>query len=131
MEETSGGSDAGRRGLGGSLRSLATGVVGLVAAHVELFGVELQEEKQRLIELAVLGACALALFAMTLLLATFAIVIWLWDHYRLESVFALAVLYALAGAIVVFILRKKLESHPNPFAASAEELEKDRERLLP
>ncbi len=131
MEDESGGPEPDRRGLGASLRGLATGALGLVATHVELIGVELQEEKHRLIEVAVFGACALALFAMALMLATFCIVVWLWDSYRLESVIALTVVYAALGGWALFMMQKKLAGHPNPFATTAAELEKDRERLLP
>jgi uncharacterized membrane protein YqjE len=131
VEDSSGGTDLGRRGIGASLRGLATGTFALLAGHVELIGVELQEERQRVVELAVLGACALVLFGMALLLATLVIVIWLWDSYRLESAIALTILYGALGACAVYLMRRKLASHPNPFAATVAELEKDRENLRP
>lgn len=129
MEDDSGGAEPVRRGLGASVRGLATGVLGLLATHIELIGVELQEEKHRLIEVAVLGACSLVLFAMVLLLATFCIVVWQWDSHRLETIIGLTVLYAALGAAALFTMKSKLSTHPNPFAATAAELEKDRERL--
>jgi uncharacterized membrane protein YqjE len=131
MEDESGGTEPARRGLGASLRGLATGALGLVATHVELIGVELQEEKHRLIEVAVFGACALALLAMALLLATFGIVAWFWDTHRMETIVCLTVFYAALGAWALFTMQRKLEAHPNPFASTASELEKDRERLQP
>jgi uncharacterized membrane protein YqjE len=129
MEDDSGGVEPVRRGLGASVRGLATGVLGLIGTHIELIGVELQEEKNRLIEVAALGACALVLFAMVLLLATFGIVVWQWDSHRLETIIGLTVLYALLGAAALFAAKSKLAAHPNPFAATAAELEKNRERL--
>jgi uncharacterized membrane protein YqjE len=131
MPDTGGAAEPGRRGLGASLRSLATGALGLVAAHVELVGVEIQQEKERVAELAVLGACALVLFGMALLLVTLLIVAALWDSYRLFAIGGLAVVYFALGAYAVASIRRKLDAHPNPFAGTAAELDKDRERLMP
>lgn len=131
MEDSGSGSEPHRRGIGASVRGLAAGVIGLLASHVELAGVEVQEELQRVVEIAILGACALALLAMTLLLATLVIVIWLWDSYRLQSAIALTILYGALGAYALFVMRGKLASHPNPFAATVAELQKDRENMQP
>ena len=131
MPDTGAGADPGRRGLGGSLRNLATGALGLVAAHVELVGIEIQQEKERVAELVVLGAGALVLFGMTLLLVTLLIVAALWDNYRLLAIGGLAILYFALGAYAVISIRRKLDAHPNPFAGTAAEIEKDRERLMP
>ena len=130
MPDAGGVAEPGRRGLGASLRSLATGALGLVAAHVELVGVEIQQEKERVAELAVLGACALVLFGMALLLVTFLIVAALWDN-RLLAISGLAVVYVGLGAYAVASIRRRLDAHPNPFAGTAAELDKDRERLMP
>jgi uncharacterized membrane protein YqjE len=131
MDESGNQTESGRRGLGASLRGLVTGTLGLLSAHVRLFGVELQEEKERIAELAVLGACALILFGMVLVLVTLLVVAAFWDSYRLQAIGGLALLYAILGGAVVLIMRRKLDTHPNPFAATAEELEKDIRRLHP
>ena len=129
MAEAGGGTEAGHRGLGASLRGVVTGLLGLAATHAELVGVEIQEEKERIAEIAVLGACAFAMFAMTLLLITLLIVVVLWDSYRVQSVVGLAILYGGLGAAALIGIRRKLAAHPNPFAATAAELAADRERL--
>jgi uncharacterized membrane protein YqjE len=131
MPDTGEPAEPGRRPLGASLRSLATGALGLVAAHVELLGIEIQQEKERVAELMVLGACALVLFGMTLVLLTLLIVAALWDSYRLPAIGGLAMLYLALGIYLVSSMRRKIDSHPNPFAGTAAELEKDRERLMP
>jgi uncharacterized membrane protein YqjE len=131
MRDTGGAAEPGRRGLGASLRHLATGALGLVAAHVELVGIEIQQEKERVAELVVLGACALVLFGMALILVTLMIVAALWDSYRLFAIGGLAILYFSLGAYAVHSMRRKIDSHPNPFAGTAAEIEKDRERLIP
>lgn len=131
MEQESGDAEAPRRGLGASLRGLAVSTAGLLATHLELLGVELQEEKHRLIEVAMFGACALALLAMALLLATFGIVAFFWDSHRMETIICLTVFYAALGGGALFLMLRKLETHPNPFAATAVELGKNRDRLHP
>jgi uncharacterized membrane protein YqjE len=131
MPDTGGAAETGRRRLGSSLRNLAAGALGLFAAHVELLGVEIQEEKGRVAELAVLGACVLVLFGMALLLVSLLIVAALWDSYRLSAISGLAVAYVALGAYAIAGIRRKLAAHPNPFSATAAELDKDRERLRP
>jgi uncharacterized membrane protein YqjE len=129
MAASSNEAESGRRGIGASLRGLVTNTLGLLSAHVQLFGVELQEEKERLVELAVLGACALVLFSMALLLVTLLVIAALWDNYRLQSIIGLILLYAGLGVAALATIRRKLDAHPNPFAATAAELDKDLNRL--
>jgi uncharacterized membrane protein YqjE len=121
--------ESGRRGLGASLRGLITNTFGLISSHAQLLGVELQQEKERVAELAILGGVALVMFGMVMLLVTFLIVAAFWDSYRLQSVAGLALLYAVFGVAAGLAIRRKLDSHPNPFAATAAEIEKDIERL--
>lgn len=118
-----------RRGIGASLRGLVTNTLGLLSIHFQLIGVELQEEMQHVASLAVLGACAMVLFAMALLLLTLLIVAALWDSYRLQALLGLMLLYGGLGIAALIVIRRKVEAHQNPFAATAEELEKDIERL--
>jgi uncharacterized membrane protein YqjE len=121
--------DSGRRGLGASLRGLVANTLGLISSHARLLGVELQQEKERVAELAILGGVALVMFSMVMLLVTFLVIAAFWDSYRLQSVAGLALLYALFGLAAGLAIRRKLDSHPNPFAATAAEIEKDIERL--
>jgi uncharacterized membrane protein YqjE len=121
--------ESGRRGLGASLRGLITNTLGLISSHAQLLGVELQQEKERVAELAILGSVALVMFAMVMLLVTFLIIAAFWDSYRLQVVAGLALLYAMCGLAAGLSIRRKLDAHPNPFAATAAEMEKDIERL--
>ena|ERR1700722_9127875 len=121
--------ESGRRGLGASLRGLIANTLGLISSHALLLGVELQQEKERVAELAILGAIALVMFGMVMLLVTFLIIAAFWDSYRLQTVAGLALLYAVLGLGAGLAIRRKLDSHPNPFAATAAEIEKDIERL--
>jgi uncharacterized membrane protein YqjE len=121
--------ESGRRGLGASLRGLIANTLGLISSHAQLLGVELQQEKERIAELAILGSVALVMFGMVMLLVTFLIIAAFWDSYRLQSIAGLALLYTVFGVAAGMAIRRKLDAHPNPFAATAAEIEKDIERL--
>ena len=70
-------------GVWASLKRIGDTLLATVQNRVELFAVELQEEKCRLVE-AILCAAALASFGMmTLSLVTFTVVILFWENGRL------------------------------------------------
>jgi uncharacterized membrane protein YqjE len=121
--------ESGRRGLGASLRGLIANTLGLISSHAQLLGVELQQEKERIAALAVLGSIALVMFGMVMLLVTFLIIAAVWDGYRLQVIAGLTLLYAIIGVGAALGIRRKLHSYPNPFAATASEIEKDIEHL--
>ena len=129
MEESGNKTESGRRSIGASLRGLVSNTLGLLSVHFQLIGVELQEEMQHVAGLAVLGACAIVLFAMALLLLTLLVVAALWDSYRLQAMLGLALLYGGLGIAALLAIRRKVDTHPPPFAATAAELEKDLKRL--
>jgi uncharacterized membrane protein YqjE len=131
MSEPDRATEPGHRSFGSALRGIASNSLGLLASHVQLLGIELQEEKERVAELAILGACALVLFFMVLQLITLLIVVALWDTYRLHALVGLALVYGGLGVVAVVLIRRKLNGHPDPFAATVSELEKDMHQLRP
>ena len=113
--------------LGTLLRkTFATGI-GALKNRGELFMVELQEEKSRLISLIILGVGALFLAMMTLLLSTGAIIFLVPEDYRLYAVGAFAALY-LAGTIWAVLSLKALLKQI-PFGDTMAEFKKDSERM--
>jgi len=116
-------------GRTGPLRDLLGAAVGLLGTHVELFGLELQEEKERLRELLLLGILAGAGLTLGLLLASAFLVVLFWDSYRLQVLGALILACLGLSAWAFAALRRRLTAHPNPFAASVAELERDRQHL--
>ena len=95
-----------------------------LACRVELFLVELKEERVRAVVALLLivagGICAL----MTLVLLTVMIVILFWDQYRLPVLAVLTAAYA-TGAVSAFVsLRRRLRRWEG-FAASLEQIKKD------
>jgi uncharacterized membrane protein YqjE len=112
-------------------RRLGAAVLGLLHSHVELFGIELQEQKARTVSLLLFAGLALV-FALLLLVGLSALVmILVWDTYRLTGIISLCVFYILAAAFCGLRLKAAVFDESTPFHATLEELANDRERLLP
>ncbi|EXF92642.1 membrane protein [Pseudomonas fluorescens HK44] len=110
---------------------MSAAFLGLLRSHVELFGIELQEQKARTVSLLLFAGLALV-FALLLLIGLSALVlILLWDTYRLSGIIGLCVFYALAALFCGMRLKAAIFDETSPFNATLEELANDRERLLP
>lgn len=115
-------------GVWTSLKRLLDGVLATAQNRIELFAVELQEEKCRLVE-ALLCAAAVATFGiMTLSLLTFTIVVLFWDNGRLAALGCLGVLHLAGTALAWRALQLRLK-RGSAFAGTVEELKKDRSCL--
>lgn len=116
---------------GSSSRRLGAAILGLLHGHVELFGIELQEQKARTLSLLLFAGLALV-FALLLLTALSALLlVLLWDSYRLAGIIGLCVFYGAAALFCGLRLKAAVHDEASPFSATLEELAKDRERLLP
>ncbi|MDD1015981.1 phage holin family protein [Pseudomonas rubra] len=118
-------------GAGPSSKRLGAAVLGLLHGHVELFGIELQEQKARTLSLLLFAGLALV-FALLLLTALSGLMlVMLWDSYRLAGIIGLCVFYAIAALFCGLRLKAAVFDESSPFSSTLEELAKDRERLLP
>ncbi|OLS62940.1 phage holin family protein [Pseudomonas putida] len=116
---------------GSSSRRLGAAILGLLHGHVELFGIELQEQKARTLNLLLFAGLALV-FALLLLTALSALLlVLLWDTYRLAGIIGLCVFYGVAAVFCAVRLKAAVHDELSPFSGTLEELAKDRERLLP
>jgi len=116
---------------GSSTRRLGAAFLGLLHSHVELFGIELQEQKARTVSLLLFAGLALV-FGMLLLVGLSALVLILvWDTYRLAGIIGLCVFYSLAALFCGLRLKAAIFDESSPFHATLEELANDRKRLLP
>ncbi len=127
-EENPSAQEAGR---GPSPKRLSASLLGLLHGHVELFGIELQEQKANSLYLLLFGGLTLV-FALLLLICLSALVlVMFWDTWRFEAVGGLCVFYLLATIFCGLRLRAAVDDDESPFSATLEELARDRERLLP
>lgn len=123
--------DSSTTGASASSRRLGAAVLGLLHSHVELFGIELQEQKARTVSLLLFAGLALV-FALLLLVGLSTLVLILfWDSYRLAAIIGLCVFYTLAAIFCGLRLRAAVFDESSPFHGTLEELANDRERLLP
>jgi uncharacterized membrane protein YqjE len=117
-----------KSGVWVSLKRILDTLLATAQNRVELFAAELQEEKCRLVE-AILCAAAVAAFGMmTLTMVTFTIIFLFWENGRLHALAALSVLYLTATIMAWRALHLRLKAR-SPFAASVDELKKDRSCL--
>jgi uncharacterized membrane protein YqjE len=114
-----------------SLRRFGAAVLGLLHGHVELLGVELQEQKTRTVQMLLMAGLALV-FALLLLVALSVLVlIVFWDSYRLQAAIGLCLFYIGGCLFCAWRLHLLVTDEGSPFSATLDELARDRERLLP
>ena len=114
-----------RPGLFGSSKRLLNTVLAIAENRLELFLVELREERFRLFN-ALLLVCGLAAFGfMALLLGSFTLVVAFWDSARLTVLTALTAGYGLTALGIFWRLTVRFKNWP-AFEATLDELKKDR-----
>lgn len=114
-----------------SPRRLGAAFLGLLHGHVELFGIELQEQKTRTLQMLLLAGLALV-FALLLLIGLSVLVLLVfWDNYRLQAAIGLCLFYIAGSAFCAWRLHLLVSIEDSPFSATLDELARDRERLLP
>lgn len=113
----------------GSLRLLGEHLLAGVAERVELFSLELREEKIRQARILA-WTCALAFSViMTCTLASVALVFCFWESARLAVLGGLTAAYCVAAVALAAAFRRFLARQPRPFAATLQELDQDRKWL--
>jgi uncharacterized membrane protein YqjE len=114
-----------RQGVFASLRRLLKTILAIAHNRLELWLVELQEERWRLFDALLLAGVVVILAMMTLLVATVAIVVVCLKANRLDLVVALTLLYLVATIVGYWRLRTRLKNWA-PFSATLAELKKDK-----
>lgn len=116
---------------GSTARRLGAAVLGMLHSHIELFGIELQEQKSRTVSLLLFAGLALVFALLALVAVSGLILILLWENYRIPGMIGLALFYLLAGLFCAMRLKAAIFDESSPFSGTLEELANDRERLLP
>jgi len=109
-----------------ALRSLGDGLLDGLQERLELFTVELQEEKFRLMQIFIWICAAVFTGMMVITFASLTLVYLFWENARLAALGGLTVLYAVAFAALVVGLRRFLARQPQPFAETLHEIRDDR-----
>jgi len=118
-----------QRGLFASSKGLLGTGVTLLHNRLELLGVELAEERSRLISLLVYGAAALVCLLTGLIFLAMLLTVMLWDNNRLLALGVFAALFIGAGSASLVFAMSQARAGSKLFSASLAELRKDRDAL--
>jgi len=108
-----------------SVRRVGSSLLGLLRTRVELFAVEVQEEKLRAINLMVWFAAAIILGAAGVLVAFGALSLFLWQTAGYGGLVGLALAALAAAATTLWVVRRRILHGPPPFGETVAELRKD------
>ena len=122
-------SDSQSRGWMGSFRRLTDSLLALISNRIELFAVELQEEKLRFFNLLVWVCLAMILGMAGFLVGLAALSLWLWNTTGYAGLIGLALLTLALAAGIMFGIRRQIRASPPPFAETMAEFKKDAECL--
>ena len=124
--------DSGKAPAGGilhSLRSVGPALIALAHTRVELFGIELAEERGRAASLAFNGALALLFAGLALLMANLLVLAICWETHRYHAIVGLMAVYAAGALYLVMRIKGALAARPPMFEATLAELKADLEAL--
>lgn len=115
-------------GFLGSIRRMFDNAIGAVHSRVELVVLELQEERDRAVNVLVWSGIMLFLIFMAIVAFTFCVVVALWQ-YAVWVGLGFGGLYLIGAVIAANVIRKRLKA---PFfSETLNQLRKDREWLSP
>ncbi len=106
-------------------RRLVAGVLALAEKRLELFTIELQEEKLRLFNLLWRAVAAVVLGFLALITATALLVVCLWETAPVLTLLVVTLAYGLTAAGLAWSIVRQLRQGPRPFAATVAEFRKD------
>ncbi len=113
-----------------SIKALLLTFVDSLHTRIEIASTEIEEERERLEEILLLGVACVFCICMGVLLASLFVVAYFWDTlWRNQVVAFVTLFYLVCGGIFVCIIRSKLRHKPRLFATTLSELAKDRDRL--
>jgi uncharacterized membrane protein YqjE len=96
--------------------------------RVELFLIELKEERARFFDALLLAAVGIVCALMALVMLTFTVVVAFWETHRLPVLVLVTVVYAVAAAAAFINLRARLQRW-RAFSETLEQIKKDRSCL--
>lgn len=120
---------SGQRGLFASTKGLLGSGITLLQNRLELLGVELAEERVRLLSLLAYGAAAFVCIAAGLIFLAIFLTVLLWESNRLLALGIFSALFLGAGIASLTLAMSLARSGSKLFSASLAELRKDSESL--
>lgn len=112
-------------GLLASARGALSTLVDILRTRLQLLGLDLEEQGQRLLHTLVLALVAATLFIVGVVCVGLLVTLWLWETHRLLAVAFVLVLLFGGAALAAWLSMRRLKAHPRPFEASLQELDRD------
>ena len=113
------------------IRQLAASLLGHAAMRVELLSIEVQEEKARLVRLAISAALVSALLIVSVVLAAILVLAIYWDTpYRVNAAAWLVGIFSIFTIGSGLFLSAQLRVASTLFTTSAGELRRDADTLI-
>ena len=112
-----------------SLRNVGPALIALARTRIELFGIELAEERGRAASLALQGALALLFAGLALLMVNILILAICWETHRYHAIVGLMVLYTAGALYLVTRIKEALAARSPMFEATLAELKADLDAL--
>jgi len=117
-------------GLLAVLRRLGATAVELLKTRGELLAAEVEEERARLTQLAVLAVIAGFFLAIGMVTLTIFIILLAWNTHPLLAAGILAALYLAVGVVAAVSASRLAQTKSKLFSASLAELRKDHDQLV-
>src|SRR5262245_20899006 len=118
-----------RVGLFDSIRRLATNIVGLVEARLELISTDIAEARSRVIQLAIVVGVVLVCIQVGVLLLLIALILSIPETSRPEVVGTVGGVLLVGAIAGILYVRYRLTRRRPFFEATLAEFQKDREKL--
>ena len=121
--------NAGGETLRGALARMANAVLGLARTRLELAAVEYTEERGRIAGQLALLLAGIGCLMFALFFVAAGVIVYFWDTHRFAAILGVIVVFAAAGAGLLWRRAEVSRTSPVPFAATVAEIEKDRAAL--
>ena len=109
----------------GALRRLWGTLLEGLAQRLDLFSMELEEEKRRILTVIIVAMVAAFSAFMAFLCLNLVVILLSWDGNRVLVVILMAAFYLVLAGVAALWIRHHLRAAPPPFAGSLEEFRKD------
>ena len=116
-------------GLVDSLGRLVRTALGLTRTRLEILATEIEEERIRVTQLALVIAGVVFCLQVALVLLVVLVVVLLWDSHRVLTLGVLGGFFVLAALVGGLWLRYLVRGRPKIFASTIAELRKDEDRV--
>lgn len=123
--------EAANGGLIQSLRRIASTLVEIVRTRIALAATELEEQRLRAKQIAVVAFVTLFFASLAIIFATLAVVVAYWDRNPVAVLAVCAAFYLALAVIGAVVWTVRVKKRPRMFAATLTELARDRDELAP